>query len=81
MATSSSQLSDYKSRHRGDAMKILALALLFASACGCTLQTVRPSGPSESNAAAVKSMTMAAIKSCGRGNVKSVTVTGFECMK
>jgi hypothetical protein len=62
-------------------MKTLVMAVLLVSICGCTLQTVRPAGPSESNAAAVKSMAMAAIKSCGRGNVKSVTVTGFECIE
>ena len=61
-------------------VKLLAAATLALLLCGCAPQAVKSTQQVEPGAEAVKSMAEKAVQVCGRGNVKSVTTTDFECI-
>lgn len=62
-------------------MKILIVAVFLIFVGGCTKPMVSHDHFGESSSDAVKLMADKAIQVCGKGNVKSVTVSNFQCFE
>lgn len=60
-------------------MKMLIGVMLLMSVGGCVKPTVSQDKFSEPRSEAVKGMADKAMSVCGKGNVKSVTLSDFQC--
>jgi hypothetical protein len=59
-------------------MRLSIIAVLTILVCGCTSPVEQ--GPAHgSDSEKVKAMAEKALEACGKGNVKSVSVDGFQC--